>query len=784
MSHSLDYELDQIQRHIREQFVKHQDQFPDIVECMFEFTMERFMYTLSSYKANTMSRSPLNGNKFMTRKEIRTVLWKSIEGNDPMHAASRIIDLCFPYSPGILMPGYNPRYVPQIAAMPPPPEMCIKSGYGLADNITEIAPAVEIGTRSSSPTESWSSAPEEVWEESETGYTILAVRIAVASKLVLAKLEEALGCDSPQLKNVLESSMRWFCSLPENIQKQSFFQTDSVVCNVRALSPFAVLKFYVKPVDNGIQSTEYIPSTIYELNKAPSWHVDELLIEDSDEAVDDAFNPLICLTKVLSTPAFRSLLFYLTRDRAAILEEEFIQIGLSSVSSILDITTIETYNLYSFEDFAPGDSSFFCERYLHSLVKMDSTFSAYEVFSVDPVDVNQSTKNDIINFSKRVPWKQCILSTFSFKNAPPCSELFQTISEILTGIMEACDNVIVLAARFSGICRRIFKAILFPFEMETSIYCILWLKTIKSAYWLLGKCQGAGWREVNQLLQEYQPRGDKITGIMLKYYSLYNQEAVNLDSGPISVLDCHTILANKSEFSGFAAAVKRSIKEWQKRHIKVTDSENSRSIDFSKQEIVQYPPAFRDIGPQFDDLGSLATLLLSVLGNPPNITLGRKSASICSELLALRTVLDSAGKGSHEESLLDSLRLKLSFLLSKSHTHNTSSVIQVEQSSTTSNFESGLMSVLLHVCVGTLPLWLEVVTTITAKAVTAKTLSAFLEAKCRKLRQLNRPVIITVDVTSFNPTRAEKQVLVEWITAAHFGKDMVFLLWPKDGELK
>ncbi|KAJ3131477.1 hypothetical protein HK100_006306 [Physocladia obscura] len=107
-----EFELYQIQDYIRTTFLTHQEQLPDITEEIFEFTMARFMYTLSTHKSERYKTPQNKINIFFGEKDIRKILWKSIEGKDPTYAAARIVDLCFPSCRGILMPGYNPYYVP------------------------------------------------------------------------------------------------------------------------------------------------------------------------------------------------------------------------------------------------------------------------------------------------------------------------------------------------------------------------------------------------------------------------------------------------------------------------------------------------------------------------------------------------------------------------------------------------------------------------------------------------------------------------------------------------
>ncbi|KAI8618749.1 hypothetical protein BC830DRAFT_893647 [Chytriomyces sp. MP71] len=94
-------ELVQIQSHIRKTFASHRDQLPSVTDELFEFTLERFIYALSVHP-----RLPVQAP--LSRREIRRILWCSVEALDPLHVASGVLDLCFPAEAGILMPGYVP----------------------------------------------------------------------------------------------------------------------------------------------------------------------------------------------------------------------------------------------------------------------------------------------------------------------------------------------------------------------------------------------------------------------------------------------------------------------------------------------------------------------------------------------------------------------------------------------------------------------------------------------------------------------------------------------------
>ncbi|KAJ3223335.1 hypothetical protein HDU81_009233 [Chytriomyces hyalinus] len=102
-------EIDEIQKHIRKTFHSNRDQMPDIDDALFQFTLERFAVALQKHRNDSLHQ-PQHSLKFFTSKDIRRIVWAAVEGTDPMHVASRVLDLCFPQNPGILMPTYRPFF--------------------------------------------------------------------------------------------------------------------------------------------------------------------------------------------------------------------------------------------------------------------------------------------------------------------------------------------------------------------------------------------------------------------------------------------------------------------------------------------------------------------------------------------------------------------------------------------------------------------------------------------------------------------------------------------------
>ncbi|KAJ3233242.1 hypothetical protein HDU78_006556 [Chytriomyces hyalinus] len=102
-------EIDEIQKHIRKTFHSNRDQMPDIDDALFQFTLERFVVSLQKHRNDSLHQ-PQHNLKFFTSKDIRRIVWTAVEGTDPMHVASRILDLCFPQNPGILVPTYRPFF--------------------------------------------------------------------------------------------------------------------------------------------------------------------------------------------------------------------------------------------------------------------------------------------------------------------------------------------------------------------------------------------------------------------------------------------------------------------------------------------------------------------------------------------------------------------------------------------------------------------------------------------------------------------------------------------------
>ncbi|KAJ3074712.1 hypothetical protein HDU98_010506 [Podochytrium sp. JEL0797] len=436
-----DFELMQIQKYIRDTFHQSRDQFPDIPDCMFEFTIERFMYTLSQYQSDSRTAA-VSKNKFLSRQTIRKVLYASLEGTDPTHSCSRILDLCFPHSTGILMPaGYNPAYFPQgrgTAVKEAPRSLdcdglstrfksiCAVSEYGEA-NITEIAAAVEmeqprtVRTRSVSR-ESWASAVEEVWHDAELGIEAANVTFTLNSRedMCLLEREWAMVGGGVGIGVALDKALKWFHEFSTIDREFQIGDKNSALTeflNGERVNLFpSFVGLLVCPTESQ-NSNDYFPICFSDFkSKVKSWTLDKTIeapLEGTESAtsasVADVKRFLHCLKYFESENFVPSVDMQIIEGFA----KDLLKFGFSLSESkvITDAfstspTETSPARLIQLDEVAPGDAEYFCQVATSSLQKLFTGEVACIQISASDGEMGEES---LLTICKRIPWKPCVV---------------------------------------------------------------------------------------------------------------------------------------------------------------------------------------------------------------------------------------------------------------------------------------------------------------------------------------------------------------------------------------
>ncbi|ORY38782.1 hypothetical protein BCR33DRAFT_720465 [Rhizoclosmatium globosum] len=453
-----DFELDQIQQYVRETFDKHRDQFPDINDAIFEFTVERFIYILSLHK----SESVVTRNKFLSRQTIRKVVYKSIVGKDPGHVASRILDLCFPHTQGILMPGYNPYYVPRIEnhtsdsqtprlknVIPPAfqqakadlnssfSQMCNVSEYGKA-NIEEISTAVEKleqkTKRHDSSPDVWLLADEEVWYESEMGYDDVILSFSVPSGDIRSRLErEWAQVTTADFFQCLKKCLEWL--------KDSTGSEESFNLLKLPFSSFFQLRFCPIDAEQYSTSTQACSLSIFKTFK--SWTLEQnIYIGSSGGQGSDMSkgiqNLIIMLTYFQTeSPSVwvdSTLLSQLEVDLEAKALPKTLLTELLSLQHQLSAPCLLSlkHRVVTLSELVSGDAVYTCQQ----IGSIADTRLGSNTFSSSFNLSNKEYRIDLISRCRQAPWQiQLIVLT-------EC-EIISKIDEIAE-LLSLCPNVIFM----------------------------------------------------------------------------------------------------------------------------------------------------------------------------------------------------------------------------------------------------------------------------------------------------------------------------------------------------